>query len=113
MAIPIRVNEDNYVELQRRADLNRRSIIGELNYILDNHFGRSTAGSSDDFRPADLEPVGKPPVAAEPQSVSEVVHNGITEGEKMLRDTQTIRCTGKHYMSRQDCGKPGCPWRKL
>lgn len=44
MAIPVRVNEDNYVQLQREADQERRSVIAQLNVILDERYNRSTVG---------------------------------------------------------------------
>ena len=45
MATPVRINEDNYAELQKEADNQRRSVVAQLNVILDERYGRYTAGN--------------------------------------------------------------------
>lgn len=44
MAVPVRINEDNYVALQLEADSQRRSIVAQLNVILDERYERSSVG---------------------------------------------------------------------
>lgn len=31
--------------------------------------------------------------------------------EKDMERLEAQECKGTHYMTREDCGKPGCPWR--
>lgn len=44
MAVPVRVNEDNYIKLQKEAEKERRSVVSQLNVILDDRYGRNTTG---------------------------------------------------------------------
>lgn len=44
MGTPVRVNEDNYIKLQKEAERERRSVVSQLNVILDDRYGRNTTG---------------------------------------------------------------------
>lgn len=80
MATPVRVNEDNYVKLQNEADTQRRSVVSQLNVILDERYGRNTVGVT-----PIIPPVPKK-IANEP-SAKDIKHvPDITKVSDLLRE---------------------------
>lgn len=118
MAITVRINEDNYVSLKQLADKERRSVVAQLDVILDEYFHRDTVGNvtpientplPEKYDPKTLETLGKgkllgvdAPNSHNPiyqmekgsvhhTDVSELIQQSVTEGEKQLREMQEAR----------------------
>ena len=77
MAVPVRINEDNYVKLQKEAERERRSVVSQLNVILDERYGRNTVGNLDET-PAVVHP-----------AVADLLRNGD------LKSGETVKYTGE------------------
>lgn len=45
MAVTVRINEDNYQALKELADKERRSVVAQLDVLLDDYFNRTTVGN--------------------------------------------------------------------
>lgn len=115
MAVPVRINEDNYVKLQQEAERERRSVVSQLNVILDDRYGRNTVGnvtavSVNGGAPIEVKPGGvidykgkTPPSIVPVPDVSELIQQSVTEGEKQLREMQEAR--GEH----ECCQHPSRP----
>lgn len=75
MAVPVRINEDNYVSLKSIADRERRSVTAQLAVILDEYFKRDTVGTPTVITPP---PEKTEPIRVEtPGEVIDNAHKGI------------------------------------
>lgn len=72
MAITVRINEDNYVSLKQLADKERRSVVAQLDVILDNYFHRDTVGN---VTPVENTPLPEKPTVVHP-AVADLLRNG-------------------------------------
>lgn len=65
MAVTVRINEDNYVSLKQLADKERRSVVAQLDVILDEYFHRDTVGN--------VTPIENTPLPEKPQVLNPAV----------------------------------------
>jgi len=129
MAVTVRINEDNYVSLKQLAEKERRSVVAQLDVILDEYFKRDTVGifvaseSDLDGTPAQNTPLPKntepitftsdfklPGVVPKPEKKSAEASPVVAQVPSVFAKTKSSGFC-KHGMHPEFCkhAKPGKP----
>lgn len=97
MAIPVRINEDNYAHLQQMAERERRSVTAQLNVILDERFGRNTVGSPIENTPPPKKNLeGKSSIVVTDDLIKQSVEGSMDRRQAVLDSAEQPCCANEN-----------------